>query len=133
MLLPSSLSLSLAGIGEERSTAFQSSLTSDLAAVSSVCEGLSEEGVRSFISALSDCRGTILTSGIGQHTPPHCSTMYITSGPSPPLTDCCNIYHVIFPHEQESREWLLVVSLAPSVQWVSQPTLYMQQNGYTEI
>ena len=45
---------------------FHSSLASDLAAASSVGEGLCEESVEPFITALSECRGTILTSGIGQ-------------------------------------------------------------------
>jgi sugar/nucleoside kinase (ribokinase family) len=47
-------------------TGFTSSLSSDLAAANSVAEGVSEDGVESFISALAECPGAILTSGIGR-------------------------------------------------------------------
>ena len=48
-------------------TGFYSSLTADLAAAVSLCEGIDEESVNTFISALAACTGSILTSGIGMY------------------------------------------------------------------
>ena len=46
---------------------FCSSLAGDRAAVSAVCEGLSDGKPQSFVTALSTCTGTIFTSGIGSY------------------------------------------------------------------
>ena len=54
-------------------TGFHSSLSSDQAAVASVCQGLHGNSVSSFVSALSACTGTIFTSGIGQPSTNHLS------------------------------------------------------------
>jgi sugar/nucleoside kinase (ribokinase family) len=60
------LELAQAGSDVGEMAGFHSSLASDQAAVSSVCSGLDDGKLESFVAALCVCSGTIFTSGIGQ-------------------------------------------------------------------
>ena len=47
-------------------SAFRTSLVNDLQAATAMCDGLDMNSVEPFLSALEDCQGAILTSGVGE-------------------------------------------------------------------